>query len=284
MPARFGQSMALHELFSNRHDDAIGRLHRAIALDPNSSFARGNLGVAYSFGGESDRSLAALEEAMRLSPRDFPMVIWHTASAWSHLHAERFVEAANCAKQAIEFNPDFPDSHGTLAASAAYLGHTADARAGLRWPRQRRISDTRRMRALGSMALCVCQPEGIVSGLVAKHDRRRLAAHLRPLIAGCHELCHQPFRVPASDRIQARLRSIGKLECQEPAVLAQLQRTVEDSLGWRTSDCMIHLYGAPGQRHFQRAPRSWSRQACDGRDLVKNATKPTKVVSSNDNL
>jgi adenylate cyclase len=131
MPARFGQSMALHELFSNRHDDAIGRLHRAIALDPNSSFARGNLGVAYSFGGESDRSLAALEEAMRLSPRDFPMVIWHTASAWSHLHAERFVEAANCAKQAIEFNPDFPDSHGTLAASAAYLGHTADARAGL---------------------------------------------------------------------------------------------------------------------------------------------------------
>ena len=53
-----------------------------------TSFARGYLGVAYSFGGEPDRSLAALEEAIRLSPRDFLMVIWHTASAWSQLHAE----------------------------------------------------------------------------------------------------------------------------------------------------------------------------------------------------
>ena len=124
-------SLALYELFSNRHDDAIRRLHRAIALDPNSSFARGNLGVAYSFGGEPDRSLAALEEAKRLSPRDFLMVIWHTASAWSHLHAERFAEAVNCAKQAIEFNPAFPDAYCTLAASAAHLGDMVEARAAL---------------------------------------------------------------------------------------------------------------------------------------------------------
>ena len=124
-------SLAVYELFSNRHDDAIRRLNRAIALDPNSSFARGCLGVAYSFGGEPDRSLAALEEAKRLSPRDFLMVIWHTASAWSHLHAERYAEAVNCAKQAIEFNPAFPDSHGVFAAAAAHLGHMAEARAGL---------------------------------------------------------------------------------------------------------------------------------------------------------
>ena len=124
-------ALGLYELFSNRHDDAIRRLHRAIELDPNSSFARGYLGATYSFGGEPDRSLAALEEAMRLSPRDFLMVLWHTASAWSHLHAERYAEAMNCANQAIEFNPAFPDSHGVFAAAAAHLGHMAEARAGL---------------------------------------------------------------------------------------------------------------------------------------------------------
>ncbi len=107
--------LGIYELFANRHDDAIKRLKRAIELDPNSSFARGNLGVALSFGGEPDSSIAALEEAKRLSPRDFLMVIWYTASAWSHLHAERFAEAMNCAKQAIEFNPNFPDSHWTLS-------------------------------------------------------------------------------------------------------------------------------------------------------------------------
>jgi len=124
-------SLGLYELFTNRHDEAIKRLQRAIELDPNSSFARGYLGIAYSFGGEPDRSLAALEEAKRLSPRDFLMVIWHIGGAWSHLHAEHFAASMDCAKQAIEFNPYFPDSHGVLAASAAHLGRMTEARAGL---------------------------------------------------------------------------------------------------------------------------------------------------------
>jgi TolB-like protein/cytochrome c-type biogenesis protein CcmH/NrfG len=124
-------ALGIYELFSERHDDAIRRLHRAIALDPNSSFARGYLGVAYSFGGEPDLSLSALDEAVRLSPRDFLTVVWHTASAWSQLHAERFAEAMKSAKLAIEFNPAFPDAHGILAAAAAHLGYTAEASAGL---------------------------------------------------------------------------------------------------------------------------------------------------------
>ena len=124
-------ALAVYEVFSNRHDDAIKRLMRAIELDPNSSLARGQLGVALSFGGEPDRSIAALEDAKRLSPRDYLMVIWHAVDAWSHLHAERFADAMACAKQAIEFNPAFPDSHGILAAAAAHLGQMTEAQAGL---------------------------------------------------------------------------------------------------------------------------------------------------------
>jgi adenylate cyclase len=124
-------ALAVYELFSDQHDDAIRRLSRAIELDPNSSFARGYLGTAHSFGGDPDRSLAAVQDAMRLSPRDCLMVIWHTVSAWSHLHAERFAEAVACAKQAIDFNPSFPDSHGIFAAAAAHLGRMTEARYGL---------------------------------------------------------------------------------------------------------------------------------------------------------
>jgi adenylate cyclase len=124
-------ALAIYEVFSNRHDDAIRRLHRAIALDPNSSFARGYLGVAYSFGGEPDQSLSALDEAKRLSPRDFLTVLWHTAGAWSQLHAERFGEAVSCATLAIEFNPAFADAYAVLTAAAAHLGNTAEARAAL---------------------------------------------------------------------------------------------------------------------------------------------------------
>jgi adenylate cyclase len=124
-------ALAVYELFSDQHDDAIRRLSRAIELDPNSSFARGYLGVAYSFGGEPDRSLVAVREAMRLSPRDCLTVIWHVAGAWSHLHAERFEESIACAKQAIDFNPSFPDSHVIMAAAAGNLGRMTESQSGL---------------------------------------------------------------------------------------------------------------------------------------------------------
>jgi tetratricopeptide (TPR) repeat protein len=124
-------TLAVYELFRNQHDDAIRRLQRASELDPNSSFARGYLGAAYSFVGMSDRALAALKEAMRLSPRDYLTVIWQTCCAWSHLHAERYAESVESARQAIEFNPSFPDSHATLTAAAAHLGLMAEASAGL---------------------------------------------------------------------------------------------------------------------------------------------------------
>jgi tetratricopeptide (TPR) repeat protein len=124
-------SLGIHELFSGQHDNAIRRFMRAIDLDPNSAFARGYLGTAYAFGGECDPAIQNLQEAMRFSPRDFLMVVWFTVSAWAYLSAEKFEEAADFGKRAIDCNPAFPDAHGTFAAASAHLGHMADARAGL---------------------------------------------------------------------------------------------------------------------------------------------------------
>ena len=124
-------SLAIHELFLGQHDNAIRRLLRAIDLDPNSTFARGYLGTAYAFGGECDPAIQNVQEAIRLSPRDFLMVVWFTVSAWAHLSAGKFEQAADCGKRAIDCNPAFPDAHGTFAAASAHLGRMAEARAGL---------------------------------------------------------------------------------------------------------------------------------------------------------
>jgi tetratricopeptide (TPR) repeat protein len=123
--------LGIHELFSFQHDNAIRRFLRAIHLDPNSAYARGYLGTAYAFGGECDLDIQNMQEAMRLSPRDFLMVVWFLGNAWAYLSAGKFEQAADCAKRAIDCNPAFPDTHGVFAAASAHLGHMADARAGL---------------------------------------------------------------------------------------------------------------------------------------------------------
>ena len=123
--------LGVYEVFVRRHDDAIRRLQRATELDANSSLARGYLGVAYAFGGEVERALIALEGAIRLSPRDYQMVIWRTASAWACLAGGRFEDALKAATQAVESNPNFPDAHSTLAVAAAHLGRLNEAKAGL---------------------------------------------------------------------------------------------------------------------------------------------------------
>jgi adenylate cyclase len=122
---------AIGEIFSGRHDDAIRRLRRAIELDPNSNSAHGQLSAAYAFGGEAEAAIQQAQMAIRLSPRDFLNVIWHLTTAWAHLSAERFQEAADSAQRAIDWNPAFADAHGVLAAASAYLGRMAEARASL---------------------------------------------------------------------------------------------------------------------------------------------------------
>jgi TolB-like protein/Flp pilus assembly protein TadD len=127
-----GHAMAgVDELFSSRHDDAKRRLQRAIELDPNSSIAHGMLGAVYTFSGEADLAIQHAQEAIRLSPRDYLVVIWHITVAWAHFSAERFEEAAENARRAVDWNAAFADAHGVLASASAHLGRMTDARASL---------------------------------------------------------------------------------------------------------------------------------------------------------
>ncbi len=124
-------AVAIHELFSGRHDDAIRRLRRAIELNPNSNFARGYLGTTYAFGGECDPAIENLQAAIRLGPRDLLVVVWHTASAWAYMSAEKFEEAVESAREAIDWNPEFADGYSVLSAALAHLDRRDDARVAL---------------------------------------------------------------------------------------------------------------------------------------------------------
>jgi adenylate cyclase len=124
-------ALAIHELFSGRHDDALRRLRRAIELNPNSSFAHGYIGVVHAFAGEYDLAIESSREAMLLSPRDLLIVIWRVVEGWAHLGAERFERAAESAQLAIDWNSAFVDAHGILASALAHGGRMDEARIAL---------------------------------------------------------------------------------------------------------------------------------------------------------
>ena len=124
-------SLAIHELFMGRHDDALRRLARAIELNPNSSFAHGYVGVVHAFGGEADLAIESVQEAMRLSPRDLLVVIWRVVEGWAHLSAARFDRAAESARLAIAWNASFADAHAILASALGHAGRLDEARAAL---------------------------------------------------------------------------------------------------------------------------------------------------------
>ena len=124
-------ALAIFELFSNRHDDAVRRLHTACDLDPNLVFARGYLGVTYAFGGDYDAAMPHIQQTIQMSPRDPLLVIWHVVMGWASLVAEQYQQAVDFAKQAIEHNPEFTDSYSVLAAGHGQLGQLDEAGAAL---------------------------------------------------------------------------------------------------------------------------------------------------------
>src|SRR5215470_13316000 len=89
------------------------------------------------------------------------------------------------------------------------------------------------------------EPKGVVSRLVAEYDRWLLATHLPQAITGRDELCHQAFAVAAFEGIDARLLTIGKLDAQQPRVLAQLHGAEEPVRRSCGVSCAIHLPVSP---------------------------------------
>ena len=124
-------SLAIHELFTDRHDEALRRLRRAIELNPNSSFAHGYVGAVHAFAGDPEPAIAAAQDATRLSPRDLLVVIWRVVEGWAHLAAERFDRSAQAARLAIEWNASFADAHAILAAALGHAGRLDEARVAL---------------------------------------------------------------------------------------------------------------------------------------------------------
>jgi lipoprotein NlpI len=64
------------EVFMGQHDSAVARLRDAVELNPNFTWAHGDLGLALAFAGKAEEAIGSFHEAVRLSPRDPFCFLW----------------------------------------------------------------------------------------------------------------------------------------------------------------------------------------------------------------
>jgi adenylate cyclase len=116
------------ELFLGQHDSAMAHLRVALALNPNFSWAHGNLGFGLALAGKADDGLTSLREALRLSPIDKFSFLWIYLLGLASFLLGRDDEALNLTERSLRERPGFPANHRLRAACLVQLGRIDEAR------------------------------------------------------------------------------------------------------------------------------------------------------------
>jgi TolB-like protein/predicted Zn-dependent protease len=119
------------ELFVGQHDDALARLRNAVELNPNLTWAHGNLGLALAFSGKGDEAAGPLNEAVRLSPRDQFCFLWLYLLGFAAFIAGRYQDALDHVERSLRQNSSIPGPYRLRAACLSELGRMEEARAAL---------------------------------------------------------------------------------------------------------------------------------------------------------
>jgi TolB-like protein/class 3 adenylate cyclase/tetratricopeptide (TPR) repeat protein len=119
------------QIHTNRAAQGVGECERALALNRNLAAAHGFIGLAKVFLGRSEETEAHVQEALRLSPRDYMAHVWVTFAGVAKLHLGLNDEALSRFRRAVEINKSFAIAHFYLAAALANLGRRDEAQAAV---------------------------------------------------------------------------------------------------------------------------------------------------------
>ncbi len=121
-------AIGITQFASSRHEEAVAAYRQAIELNINFALAHGFSAGALALGGQPDTALAAVDRAIRLSPRDpFNAGILHFA-AIAHFAAERYAEGIAYARRALQERPANLAIRRMVAACHACLDEIDPAR------------------------------------------------------------------------------------------------------------------------------------------------------------
>jgi TolB-like protein/class 3 adenylate cyclase len=106
-------------------------IERARSLNPNLAILWGGAGLINVCLGQAEIGITQLAHAMRLSPLDPSMGLWHHGTALGHFFSGRDAEAVSWIKMAMRTRWAYSNDLLFLAASNGYLGHVEEAQAAV---------------------------------------------------------------------------------------------------------------------------------------------------------
>jgi TolB-like protein/class 3 adenylate cyclase len=108
-------------------DDGAAFIERALALNPNLSWALHSSGWTKAFLGDSDAAIKHLMDAIRLSPLDPQTFRAQGGIAFAHFLAGRYHDAITWAEAALRERPNYLAAIRELAAASALAGRLPEA-------------------------------------------------------------------------------------------------------------------------------------------------------------
>ncbi len=124
--AHFTRSRGLH--LAGRIAQALLEAKLVIELNPNDFLGHASLGALFISAGQPDDGVAALNRALKLSPKDPRFYIFLSHQSSGHFVAGHYDEAARLAKDALERHPGDPAANLLLIASLSNGGRIEEAR------------------------------------------------------------------------------------------------------------------------------------------------------------
>jgi TolB-like protein/Flp pilus assembly protein TadD len=109
-------------LYKKQHDRSLAAYERAIELNPNDADLLAEMGDFYVYVAQPERGVELLHRAMQLNPYYPDWYLWYLGDAYFQLG--KFEETIS----AVSKMRDQSEAHRLLAASYAQLGHMDDAR------------------------------------------------------------------------------------------------------------------------------------------------------------
>ena len=118
---------AVH-IVSRNNREAQFMLRRTLQLNPNFALGHVFLGLALAYNGEAEAAIGEIESAIRLSPRDPFMHVFHVFYAIAEFVAGDYVASADWARRAARTYPAYSVAQRFLAVSCALAGFQEEAR------------------------------------------------------------------------------------------------------------------------------------------------------------